>query len=267
MQNMLLADWCEVRHRLDKLEDHYSEILNLLSANTHPSHPASTAASQSTPVSAASSEYHASRAVHPVEGVQPISDDPVNKLMLTVAEGEALLDSYRAMSEVSFPYVLIPKSSTIHSLQMGHPLLLQAVLMVASWKDQTRQALLQNDFLKQISEKVVIQGEKSLDSLQALLVYCAWYHFYATQGIRPVYRYTALAVTMALDIGLDRRPTITTQHDMVINSSPSSAELHDPSVSKSWSYEAKRAFLGAYALSALFVSQYAEVTRFLSNWS
>jgi hypothetical protein len=171
--------------------------------------------------------------------------------MPTSMEGEALLDSYRRMSGAYFPYVLIPQSCTMHSLQMEKPMLSQAILIVAAWQEHARQATLQKEFLEQLGEKLVIRAETSLDLLQALLVYCAWYHFYPAPGARSMYRFVALAMTMALDLGLDRKPSNTTQHDMIMNSTPRSAELRDLSTPKSWSHEATRALVGAYTLSSL----------------
>jgi hypothetical protein len=262
---VFLANCCEVRHRLDQLEEHYGEILALLSRNSQSGPPTTEIASKPTPRPAACSLTPGREQPCPNTDDQPLWTDALNTRSLTEVEAEALLDDYRQMSEACFPYVLIPKSCTLYSLQMDKPMLWQAILIVSSWRDQAHRAFFQNRFLKRLGEKLLVDGEKSLDILQALLVYCAWYHSYAAQGVRPAYRFASLAVTMALDLGLDRRPNSATQHDMIMNSTSSSAEPHDSSTPKCWSHEARRAFLGAYSLSTLSALLSPESGRLLSD--
>ena len=73
----------------------------------------------------------------------------------------------------TFPFVILPRTSA-SEFQKEKPLLFKVILMAASYQDRSFQHSVGNDILKELSERIVIKGEKSLELLQALLVYLAW---------------------------------------------------------------------------------------------
>lgn len=91
------------------------------------------------------------------------------------AEAKSLCDIYRKMSHKHFPCILVPERMDLDQLQRGRPMLLQAMLVVASFQNRPRQAELESIFLKDLGEKFFMQCERSLDLIQGLLVYLTWY--------------------------------------------------------------------------------------------
>jgi len=55
------------------------------------------------------------------------------------------------------------------------PFLYQAIIFAASYHDSVHQLALGEEFTKDVTEHLVIRGEKSLDILQGLLVYISWF--------------------------------------------------------------------------------------------
>jgi hypothetical protein len=95
-------------------------------------------------------------------------------LEMPVEECEALLNDYRRMSADNFPYVIIPNAYPIATLVEERPMLAQAVLIAATWRSPERQRALKNKFLEDFTERYFLKSERSLDLLQALMVYFGW---------------------------------------------------------------------------------------------
>ncbi|KAE8375551.1 hypothetical protein BDV26DRAFT_283376 [Aspergillus bertholletiae] len=144
------------------------------------------------------------------------------------------------------PMVVFPLGTTMADIRKTKPVLLHAIIAIAVGPIQPElQIPLIEDFYKVIAERVVVKGEKSLDLVQAILVTCNWYippdHFEELK----FYQLTHMAVTLAMDIGMYRRPMPksrpwTLVKDLILKKSPS----QDPD-----SAEARRAWLGCYFLA------------------
>lgn len=73
-----------------------------------------------------------------------------------------------------FPFVIVPSGATIGSLLQSRPFLLHAVLAVASSSSVQLQSVLEKSFRLALLRRNMLEGEKSMDLLQGLLVYLAW---------------------------------------------------------------------------------------------
>ena len=94
--------------------------------------------------------------------------------ILSLEECDRLLGTFRDMSSY-FPFVVIHPKATFQSMIQGSPVLLLAMLASASVSDKPLQMILDEEFRTTVSQMVVLHGEKSLDILQSLLVYIAWF--------------------------------------------------------------------------------------------
>lgn len=108
-----------------------------------------------------------------------------------------------------------------------------AVLTVASFESVTLQATLSREFRKVLMIKVM-NGDKSLDLLQGLLVFIAWHHHYMDPQAVSVLMLLQISVGIARDLGLDSIST------------PRSSSQYEGSRNR----EAKRAYLGCYYLAS-----------------
>ena len=106
------------------------------------------------------------------EFVFDIIDDPISKDVLCLAKAEGFLATF---AERPFPWVRLPKNASVETLRRERPFLLLSVLTFASYEDVRLQRQLETELKDSLMKKVIVQGEKSLDLLQGLLVYLAWY--------------------------------------------------------------------------------------------
>ena len=93
--------------------------------------------------------------------------------ILTFEKANVLLSIFRNMS-IYFPFVLIPIDATVQSMSEERPFFFLAVMATASSEDKPLQKTLDLEFRTVLSTKVVLEGEKSIDLLQGLLIYLAW---------------------------------------------------------------------------------------------
>jgi hypothetical protein len=92
---------------------------------------------------------------------------------IDLSQAEVLLSAFRHKAPL-FPFVTIPEKATVSSLSRTSPFLLFAILTVASGMDTPLNHQLDHEFRRILSSKIVVEGQKSLDFLQGLLLYIAW---------------------------------------------------------------------------------------------
>ena len=103
------------------------------------------------------------------------NDEPkvIEKRKLDLQEAEELLAQYRHKAPF-FPFVVIPAEATVPLLARTSPFLLLAIFTAASSTDPSLRHQTDQEFRRILSAKIIIDGRKSLDYLQGLLVYIAW---------------------------------------------------------------------------------------------
>ncbi|KAF2443192.1 hypothetical protein P171DRAFT_57449 [Karstenula rhodostoma CBS 690.94] len=158
--------------------------------------------------------------------------DPVIR-SISIIHMQSLLDMYRTMAEF-FPFVLLPRECFCGDLIQQRPIFLFAVLTAASFDSSHLQVSLSREFRKVVMVKIM-NGEKSLDLLQGLLVFIAWHHHYMDAHATSVHLLLQICVGIAGDLGLDNIPSHTR----------STVQKDD-----AWHREAKRAYLGCYYLAS-----------------
>lgn len=166
-QSRLAPDEAPVAGRLDRLEDNYAQLLSLLSNKTtgsnvdteSPQTNISIDANIPTPPTSTQAD------VHPMDG---LGTDP------EFFELEASIPIYRRMSAEHFPYVMLPEDCSASWLFHHRPLLALAIGVVTTGRDQSRHSHLREHFLNELSSRYFVKYERSLDLVQAVLVYFAW---------------------------------------------------------------------------------------------
>lgn len=93
---------------------------------------------------------------------------------VTFDEAESALDLYRTSYVPWSPFVPIPASITAHELYESAPLLCSTILAVVMPQTAAIQKDLQQWFRQQIAQHVVVEQERRLELLQAILVFVAW---------------------------------------------------------------------------------------------
>ncbi|KAH8692043.1 hypothetical protein BGW36DRAFT_464621 [Talaromyces proteolyticus] len=178
-----------------------------------------------------------------------LQPDVLTKQALTLEQADLYLNRFRKMSQFC-PYVVLPENATIADLRLSNPFLLLAILASASTPDRPLQVWLSHEFLQQLSETYVVKGEKSLDMLQGLLVYVTWYHLH----FKSINRLLAIAVSIAIELGINRRPLVNEKEQVAVKFSSTLSHGLRNSGPDFWSLEARRAFIGCYVLSLMYSS-------------
>lgn len=107
-----------------------------------------------------------SRSVHGLSSIQP---------QFNLDSATSLLDSFRNGMLPYFPVIALPSDATVPSLAKDKPFVLLAILAAASGgRSMQGHSLYDEEFRKVLGLKFVSGGERSLELLIGLQIYCAW---------------------------------------------------------------------------------------------
>lgn len=162
----------------------------------HPQAPTSPAATPDTP------PIPANRPRQPeVGGIQIIPG-----FVLSPTEADAILNLYRTSYSPYFPFVPIPVTATAAELEQSSPLLFRIILQVVAPQTAAIQKDVDRWFRQTVAQRVVVEQERCLELLQALLVFIAWgdFRFYIESQATDLLH---LASTLVLDLGLHQAPS------------------------------------------------------------
>lgn len=139
----------------------------------------------------------------------PASSRPVSSLgikpQFNLDSAARLLASFRAMLP-HCPCVALPEgdAADVRSMARDVPFVLLAVLAVTSCSASLQNHnLYDEEFRKILGLKFVAGGERSLELLQGLLIYCSWYPFHLRPKNKQLLQYLRMAVDMVHDLELD----------------------------------------------------------------
>jgi hypothetical protein len=168
--------------------------------------------------------------------------------ILTTSTAISYLLKYRQMCAYS-PFVVIPEGATIESLRQDQPFLLHAILAVASRENQGLQSMLERSLRERLLKTVMIEGEKSVDLLQAFIVYLAWEHFFYVPRKRHFNQMLSVAISMCVDMGLNLGPSeaSTRKVGLDLEHHYSAGGARDDIF---FSKTARRVYIGCYYLSS-----------------
>ena len=160
-------------------------------------------------------------------------------------QSEEILAIFRRDYCSEFPFVLLSTDETSESLRHYKPFLFLSIVAATSYTNPQLQQRLAREIQKQIASRMIINNEKSLDLLQGLLVYLAWYHYFFQDGSSQILLLLQLCVTLVNEMGLtrDHSTRVTTKRDQVAE-----APAGTGSSPKKPSLSELRAFLGTFYL-------------------
>jgi hypothetical protein len=72
------------------------------------------------------------------------------------------------------PFVVIPSGTEFSKLAQDKPFLMKTITTVACFHDLARQQVMVKDLMRQISEKLLLYNEKSLEVLQGIMILTTW---------------------------------------------------------------------------------------------
>ncbi|KAI3323495.1 hypothetical protein HD806DRAFT_535321 [Xylariaceae sp. AK1471] len=136
-------------------------------------------------------------------GRQPY--DVVDRGIITMDDASVLFERYTDRMAPHLPAVVFPYGTTAADIRKTTPILFLAVMSVASSETPNVQRPLVKELMQIFADKVIIQGQKSLELVQSIMLSVVWYfppeHFEELKFYQMIH----LAAVMAIDIGLGRR--------------------------------------------------------------
>ncbi|KAF7957987.1 hypothetical protein EAE96_003554 [Botrytis aclada] len=129
--------------------------------------------------------------------------DVISKCIVSTKQAEEALKGFASRAS-SFPFVLLPPQASLESLRHERPMLLLGILASTSQNNIPVQHLLESELRETISSRTIVHGEKSIDLLQGLLLYLAWYHNHYNPEKENLFQLTQMANAMVIDLGLHR---------------------------------------------------------------
>lgn len=171
-----------------------------------------------------------------------------------MSEAEILLDRFVRLMAPTFPFVVLPLHTTARQLLTINPLLLHAIVTVTYFHDFPKQQIMLKQLMRHISERILINGEKSLDILQGILILVAWYHphvFSQQQTTNLLH----LAQALTIDLQIDR-PAMQCEG---FKHAAAKSGPNPPPPPKQPTMEEYRALAGTYYMSAMFATSFKRI--------
>ncbi|KAF3047169.1 hypothetical protein E8E12_011535 [Didymella heteroderae] len=134
-------------------------------------------------------------------------DDIIDRGVITQELSEELLNIWRNELVAASPGIYIPKDWTAMDLRQKKPSLFYAIMAAAAHsKGSTLSDKLHEEAVYLYARTAFINGEKSVQTIQALLVTVAFYSPPKTPGQLQIYQWVNMAASMALELGLASKP-------------------------------------------------------------
>jgi len=149
--------------------------------------------------------------IKPAEGNEHRHEyvDVIGRQLLGIEMAREIFDHYIENLVPHFPAVVFPPGTTADEVRKEKPTLFLAILASASrMSHPDLHHALHKEISRTLAEKIMINGEKGLELVQALLVTSVWY--YPPEHVYELkfYMLTHQAASMALEIGLGRRAVL-----------------------------------------------------------
>ncbi|KAK0313905.1 hypothetical protein LTR01_002162 [Friedmanniomyces endolithicus] len=136
-------------------------------------------------------------------------EDVIDRGHLSIATARQLVETYKKDLFPHFPTIPIAASITADELRRTRPTLFLAVIAAASGKENSDlSATLDKEILEAYATRSLMNSEKSLELVQALLISAVWYHPPSEFGQLKYYEYIHMAATKVMDLGLGSRPKV-----------------------------------------------------------
>ncbi|KAH8682922.1 hypothetical protein BGZ60DRAFT_398964 [Tricladium varicosporioides] len=132
-------------------------------------------------------------------------NDPISRGIVSFEQGEDFVRNFKTKA-YKFPFVLVPPDMSLDTLRRERPFFLLSILTYSSQSKAKLQSQLEHELKESLSKRVIMNGEKTLDLLQGLLIYLAWHHLFYDPDNQQVYQLTQMAVSMTVDLGINKPP-------------------------------------------------------------
>ncbi|PVH85560.1 hypothetical protein DL98DRAFT_451738 [Cadophora sp. DSE1049] len=171
--------------------------------------------------------------------------DFIERGIISMEEATRLFKSYNEDLVQHYPAVSFEPSVSAEELRRSKPTLFLATVAAASGQLGSQiYSILNSELLCAYAHKTVIEGQKSLELVQVMIILSVWYFPPGKFAQLKYYEYIHMAATMGLDIGLGTNPQSSRDRRRNFGEeSPSSDHMDSAEI------ERRRTFLVCYQIS------------------
>lgn len=171
-----------------------------------------------------------------------VTEDVIDRGIITLDDAEQLVAFFIHEQSNTFPMVMFSPNTTAAHLRHTKPVLFLSVITAAAISlDSGLAAVLNREMIHLYADRFFIEGEKSLEMVQALVLMIIYYLPPRSPLRLQFYQYTHIASTMALEIGLATKQRV---------SKKQSDRKHSGTYDEQLAEQA-RAVLGCYHLGSM----------------
>lgn len=132
---------------------------------------------------------------------------PIGVAPVPVESDEALLSVFVTKLSPMFPFVALRPGISAQELDRTKPLLFAAIKMVSSVRNLKSMMAQGYGIMRQITERLIMRSQRSLEILQTILVVLGFYHYQCMMHTQ-MSNLCALACSLAADMGIIKPPEI-----------------------------------------------------------
>lgn len=146
-----------------------------------------------------------------------------------------------------FPFVIIPDNMTAEELKRARPYLHRVILWAAAPPARSLRGEYGKELLRELSDRLFVEGEKSLDLLQGIIILVGWYH--KTFITKPqLTNLLQLMVALVVDLGLNKAPNFHDRQRVAIFATENAHGNQELSTTRT--NEERRALAGCFYLTS-----------------
>ncbi|KAF9888507.1 hypothetical protein FE257_008614 [Aspergillus nanangensis] len=129
----------------------------------------------------------------------------VDRGLLSAAEAERLVTTFKLDLVPKFPFVLIAPSETVAIIRDRQPFVFLCVVAAAMGSAHPLRKAVTEEIMKHVTSRVVARSERNLELLRGLLVHSAWYSYPAERYHPRLLLLIQLCVSILYDLGLHKK--------------------------------------------------------------
>ena len=131
----------------------------------------------------------------------------IDRGLLSEAEAERLVKTFRLDFVPKFPFVLIAHGDTAASLRHREPFLFLCIVAATMGSAHPLRKTVVEEIMKHVTLRVVERSERNLELLRGLLVHSAWYSYPAEKYHTRLLLLVQFCVSILYDLGLHKMPS------------------------------------------------------------
>ncbi|CAN8103248.1 unnamed protein product [Discula destructiva] len=167
-------------------------------------------------------------------------------------EADRALNLFRSIYSPYYPFVTIPVMMTSSELFDTTPFLFRTVVAITTPQLPAIQAEYKMWFREYVAQHVVVNGERRLEILQAILIHLAWGDFNFMVDSQAT-NLIQLAIALVIDLGLNRWPLDYGKASLLmLKEATSAASLRTNSWRRYHTLDEMRAALGTFYTTSLY---------------